>query len=75
MRRPVTVYLTDAERKQFERQAESLGMSLSAFMRWRLNSNGTWVSGIGGASSTTEGTVTFTWMPPGNSSVQGRDTK
>jgi hypothetical protein len=72
-RAPVTVYLTQMEREAFESQAEALGMSLSAYLRWRMNSTGSWstTSGANDAS----GTITFNWYPGPTSAPQSREIK
>ena len=71
---PVTVYLSPEERAVVEQQAASLGMSLSQYMRWRLNTNGSWSMSTSG-SNVASGGVTFTWNPPGNTGIQNRDVK
>lgn len=68
MKSPVTVYLTNEERESFEAQAAAMGMSLSAYMRWRMNSNGSW-----SATNSPTG-INFTWTPT-TGAVEGREKK
>lgn len=66
---PVTVYLTDEQRAMLENHAATMGMSLSAYMRWRATTDVSWSQGTNQAT----GHTTFTWTA--NSSVQNREVK
>lgn len=64
------MYLTPEEREELSRQAASLGISLSAYLRWRVRAS----RPDGGTTSTSPG-VTFHFHPAVNEAVQGRDVK
>lgn len=63
------MYLTPEEREQLSREAASLGISLSSYLRWRVHA-----SRQGGTSSTGTG-ITFHFHPTANEAIQGRDVK
>lgn len=66
---PVTVYLDDQQKIELTQQAAAMGMSLSAYLRWRV------ANGVQFTSSHNDATGNVSYSYTVNSSVANREVK